>query len=126
MSRQGGKALPSQLFELHRLWWGALPFERSIIPTDICLTIAHFQSIGQPLTMKQLVAELPHSEAGIKQYLRKIERDGWIKREKHPQDGRAVSFQSTDKLMALLDDLATRMRDVLTPPPLKNLSKALT
>lgn len=78
------------LVEVKQVWRDICHEELSIIPTDILLSVVHRYVKGAPLSMKQLVAELPHSEAGIKQHLRKLEEKDLIMRHPCEHDGRVV------------------------------------
>ncbi len=117
MGHQDVKQSAQQLFELNQAWWEILPFQRSIIPTDIGLTVAHFALSEMPLTMRRLVAELPHSEAGIKQYLRQMEEEGWIARRQDPVDARAVNLEPTHDLLSIIEALSGRVAGIFAPPP---------
>lgn len=75
-----------------------LPMEGSNIPVDICLAVAFHHRMGDTLTMKGLVYELPYSEAGIQHNLRELERDGWIDVRRCAQDRRVRRLHPSKKL----------------------------
>lgn len=55
-----------------------MPATTSNIPLDICIEVAAGCRLGKSLTMKQLIYELPYSEAGIQYHLRGLLNDGWL------------------------------------------------
>ena len=101
--------LIERLMQAQRIWREVFREEQSVIPTDISLVIVREFKRGQPPSMKELVAELPHSEAGIKQHLRRLEKEGLIHRQACQLDGRVVRLAPSDHL---LETIAQMGRDI--------------
>ena len=80
------------------------PMKGSNIPVDICLAVACHHHLGDTLTMKGLVAELPYSEAGVQYNLRELRDHGWVAMQNCPEDGRVRFLVPTEKLEGALEN----------------------
>ncbi|MEX0448774.1 helix-turn-helix domain-containing protein [Spiribacter sp. 221] len=80
-----------------------LPMEGSNIPVDICLAVACHYHLGDTLTIKGLVSELPYSEAGVQYNLRDLREGGWVTMRKCPEDGRVRRLVPSEKLEEALE-----------------------
>ncbi|WP_153771156.1 MarR family transcriptional regulator [Labrenzia sp. CE80] len=56
---------------------------------------------GDGLTQRELLSEIDVEQATLANTLTRMERDGLIKRTKHPQDARAQQIWLTDKAKAI-------------------------
>ncbi|MBS8261074.1 MarR family transcriptional regulator [Roseibium polysiphoniae] len=59
---------------------------------------------GDGLTQRELLGEIDVEQATLANTLTRMERDGLIKRTKHPQDARAQQIWLTDKAKAIKAD----------------------
>lgn len=105
------------LLEAKDVWRGLFHEQQSVIPTDILLSVVHRYVKKAPLSMKQLVAELPHSEAGIKQHLRKLEKEELIMRQPAEHDGRVVQLIPSQSSVEAITQLGGQLSRIFAPPP---------
>lgn len=77
-----------------------LPIQNSLIALDILnsVALAHFQS--QPLSVKGLMAVLPHSLAGLRYHYSRLLNEGWILTVQDRDDARIRWVRPTDRLLA--------------------------
>ena len=93
----------SLVYRMRELASDILPMEGSNIPLDICLAVAHYHSMGQTLTMKQLVYELPYSEAGIQYNLRELRKEKWVEIQPSRNDRRVRHLLPGERLLNALE-----------------------
>jgi DNA-binding MarR family transcriptional regulator len=105
------------LLEAKDVWRSLFHEQQSVIPTDILLSVVHRYVKKAPLSMKQLVAELPHSEAGIKQHLRKLEKEELIMRQPAEHDGRVVQLIPSQSSIEAITQLGGQLSRIFAPPP---------
>ena len=91
------------VYRMRQLASEMLPMEGSNIPVDICLAVAFHHRMGETLTMKGLVHELPYSEAGIQHNLRDLERSGWVEVRRCSEDRRVRRLHPSAKLEQALN-----------------------
>ena len=91
------------VYRMRQLASEMLPMEGSNIPVDICLAVAFHHRMGETLTMKGLVHELPYSEAGIQHNLRDLERSGWVEVRRCSEDRRVRRLHPSAKLQEALN-----------------------
>jgi len=115
MTKDVGQLIGS-LLEVKEAWRSFFQEHSSVISTDILLALVHRYSNGNPLSMKQLVAELPHSEAAIKQHLRKLEQKELIVRQPSKLDGRVVHLIPCQSTIEATGRLAWEIRNIFYPP----------
>ena len=84
------------------------PVNGSNIPFDICLIVSLRYHEGDPLAMKQLVQELPYSEAGIQYNIRMLKDQGWICLRQGREDRRVRHIIPALRLESALLDFQTR------------------
>ncbi len=97
-----------------------LPMQGSNIPLDICLAVAQYFETNRPLTMKQLVHELPYSEAGIQYNLRWLRQGEWVDMERNEADRRVRCLVPTTRLLEALrafQEEAFELVDLLRTQP---------
>ena len=107
--------LIERLMQAQSIWREVFREEQSVIPTDILLIVVRDYKRGQPISMKELVAELPHSEAGIKQHLRRLENEGLVIRQPCEQDGRVVRLAPSDRLLETIVRMGRDIQKVFSP-----------
>ena len=100
-------------YEVRRRAVKHLPITASNIPCDICLAVARASDQGKPLSMKQLVQELPYSEAGIQYNLRQLLADGWLEVTNGSEDRRVRYLSPTQRLRDALSDYRDEVVDVI-------------
>jgi CTP-dependent riboflavin kinase len=105
------------LFEAKDVWRSLFHEQQSVIPTDILLSVVHRYVKKTPLSMKQLVAELPHSEAGIKQHLRKLEGRELITRQSAEHDGRVIQLIPSQPAVEAVTQMGVDMKNIFARPP---------
>jgi DNA-binding MarR family transcriptional regulator len=105
------------LFEAKDVWRSLFHEQQSVIPTDILLSVVHRYVKKTPLSMKQLVAELPHSEAGIKQHLRKLEGRELITRQSVEHDGRVIQLIPSQPAVEAVTQMGVDMKNIFARPP---------
>lgn len=71
--------------------------------------LALYEKDGQ--TQSELVAQLDVEQATLANTLKRMERDGLVRRTPHPDDGRARIIQLTEKSLALRDTLIHAARE---------------
>lgn len=92
------------IYKLRHLASEILPVEGSNIALDICLAVACHHCLSNALTMKQLVYELPYSEAGIQYNLRELRRDGWVNIRQSQADRRVRQLFPSSRLEGALTE----------------------
>ncbi|NBQ88621.1 MAG: hypothetical protein EBU07_14360 [Betaproteobacteria bacterium] len=75
------------------------PRGNSEIAQDLLVLVAYGTLVGQPVSVKALVAELPHSEAGVRKQLALCRSEGWVEYRVHPGDGRVRVLIASRKLL---------------------------
>ncbi|MEX0430642.1 EAL domain-containing protein [Spiribacter insolitus] len=84
-----------------------LPAATSNIPLDICIEVAVGHERGKSLTMKQLIYELPYSEAGIHYHLHWLCDEGWLRIQQGQEDRRVRNVLPDERLIEALDRFQT-------------------
>ena|SRR5258708_1534307 len=88
------------------------------------------ESPGRCLTMSRLAEATKGSASRLSHAVARLEERGWIRRAKHPEDGRTIVAELTDEGFAALEEAApghvTEVRrvlfDQLTPEQVAQLS----
>ncbi len=75
------------------------PRVNSEIAQDLLVLVAHGTLVGQPVSVKAVIAELPHSEAGVRKQLALCRSEGWVEYRVHPGDGRVRVLTASRKLL---------------------------
>jgi len=86
-----------------------LPIGNSLIMCDLIFLIALYHCKRQDLSVKQLFAELPHSEMGIRYHLRRLQNRGWVQIVNNPNDRRTKFIVPTEKLIKQAEKLASKV-----------------
>ncbi|MRH78165.1 hypothetical protein GH984_05540, partial [Spiribacter sp. C176] len=112
---EGSAALESArvICALRRHAGDLFPINGSNIPLDICLIVSLRYHEGSPLTMKQLVQELPYSEAGIQYNIRMLKDQNWILLRQGTEDKRVRHLIPARKLESALLDFQTRAESTI-------------
>lgn len=107
---EGSAALDSAriIYALRRHAGDLFPLSGSNIPFDICLIVSLRYHEGSPLTMKQLVQELPYSEAGIQYNIRMLKEQEWILLRQDSKDRRVRQLIPALRLESALLAFQTR------------------
>lgn len=83
-----------------------LPIGHSLIPLDILLTVLKGNENGDDLKIKELFANLPYSDMGIRYHLRTLIKNGWLSLHNGDKDTRVKRIKATDKLIERFDELS--------------------
>jgi hypothetical protein len=67
-----------KLIEIQKITMTILPVGHSFIPLDILLSVIKGSESGQDLKIKELFANLPYSDMGIRYHFRLLIKRGWI------------------------------------------------
>ena len=97
-----------------RLQTGAfLPIGHSLIPLDILLTVLKGNENGDDLKIKELFANLPYSDMGIRYHLRTLIKNGWLSLHNGDKDTRVKRIKATDKLIERFNQLSDSLAHLL-------------
>ena len=89
-----------------------LPIQNSLIALDILnsVAIAHFS--GLKLSVKGLMASLPHSPAGLRYHYARLLEEGWILTHQDAGDARIRWVKPTERLLASFEKVLAASRDL--------------
>lgn len=94
------------------------PRLQSEIAQDLLVRVAHGTLTGRPVSVKEVIAELPHSEAGVRKQLALCRSEGWVEYRVHPNDGRVRVLTASRRLLDFFelyrDAAKQHLRDTLT------------
>lgn len=100
-------------YRLREACSGLFPVEGSNLALDICLAVGHYHFLGKTLTMKQLVYELPYSEAGIQYNLRQLRDEKWLEVEPSESDKRVRYLVPGQRLVEAFDQFMAETEALL-------------
>lgn len=87
------------LLDLRKWERDRLELVQSYIPYDILLAVMAGHAKNAPLSVKELLASLPHSSTGVRYHLKRLIEDGWLEtRAGIPSDARVRLVHPTEKL----------------------------
>ena len=87
------------LINLRRWVQARAPLVDSDIAQDLLALVAYGTLVGQPVSVKAVIAELPHSEAGVRKQLALCRSEGWVEYRVHQADGRVRMLTASRKLL---------------------------
>ncbi len=94
-----------------------IPGLKSYKDFDISIEIGHYEHLGTPVTLKQLLSFNIASEATVRRHLSQLIKTGMVKKEINPADHRSIVFTLTDKSHQLfqncMDELTSSLKDLL-------------
>lgn len=97
-----GAAAPSrtevQLAQLRKAVSARLPSYDSLVGLEICLAICEYHLSGKTLSVTALQREIARSPGAVRRIVQSMARDGWVKVERQPDDGRGRLIRPTAKL----------------------------
>lgn len=89
-----------------------LPIGNSTLPYDILLVVLRQKPSDEKLTVKRLLASLPHSATGIRYHFDHLREGGWIKLTPDKIDARVKVVIPTKKLMREFDSLCRNLMPI--------------
>ena len=88
-----------------RAWQKAnLPIYGSLIGLDLVLFLARSHYQLSPYSLKDVFHSLKYSEGALRIFIRRLERDGWIRLETSPGDRRNKKIVIDPRLIALVNE----------------------
>lgn len=87
-----------QLAQLRRAVSARLPSYDSLVGLEICLAICEYHLSGKTLSVTGLQREIARSPGAVRRIVQSMARDGWVKVERQPDDGRGRLIRPTAKL----------------------------
>jgi hypothetical protein len=88
-----------KLTEIRKQTMALLPVGHSFIPLDILLSVIKGSESGQDLKVKELFANLPYSDMGIRYHFRLLIKRGWLELNNGDKDLRVKRIKPTEKLI---------------------------
>ncbi len=99
--------MPVLLVRQRRGWEDAnLPILGSLLGLDVVLLLTQLHLESRTFSLKEIYLSLPYSENAIRLHLQKLERGGWVKREKVGGDRRFRAIRPTWKFERAIDSYA--------------------
>lgn len=87
-----------------RHWQDAnMPIYGSFIGLDLVLLLSRSRHNSAPYSLKDIFHSLRYSEGALRIFIRRLEKDGWIKLETWPGDRRNKKIIVNDKLFGIVD-----------------------
>lgn len=113
MTTTNQRSVIKALTEIRQCTGSFLPIGHSLIPLDILLTVLKGNENGDDLKIKELFANLPYSDMGIRYHLRTLIKNGWLSLHNGDKDTRVKRIKATDKLIERFDQLSDSLAHLL-------------
>lgn len=117
---QNGGALTLDLIESFmevRQWQDAnLPIYGSFIGLDLILFLSRSQVKNTPYSLKDVFHSLRYSEGALRIFIRRLEKDGWVRLETWPGDRRNKKIIVNDNLIKAIDTYFELMAKIYVNP----------
>ena len=113
MTKKNQLSLIEALREIRQSTGSFLPIGHSLIPLDILLTVLKGNENGDDLKIKELFANLPYSDMGIRYHLRTLIKNGWLSLHNGDKDTRVKRIKATDKLIERFNQLSDSLAHLL-------------
>lgn len=105
---QNGRASTLELIESFmevRQWQDAnLPIYGSFIGLDLIIFLSKSQVKNTPYSLKDVFHSLRYSEGALRIFIRRLEKDGWIRLETWPGDRRNKKIIVNENLIAAINE----------------------
>lgn len=96
-----------------RRWQDAnMPIYGSFIGLDLVLFLSRSRHNAAPYSLKDVFLSLRYSEGALRIFIRRLEKDGWIKLETWPGDRRNKKIIVHDRLIAVVDVYLSLLSDL--------------
>lgn len=100
-----------------RLWQDAnLPVYGSFIGFDLVLFLSRSRFLSAPYSLKDVFHSLRFSEGALRIFIRRLEKDGWIRLETWPGDRRNKKIIVEDALIDAVEDYFRRLAELPLDP----------
>ena len=93
-----------------------LPFLNSVIDFDIVIDIGYAEEEGQPLTLKQLLLQIPSSRTTVRRRLAKLVQQGIVVQRKNASDQRSTLLTISSSSLKLFGKYASTISGAFTVP----------
>ena len=80
-----------------------LPSYNYLVGLEVCLTIGEYHLSGRNLSVTLLQKEIARSPGAVRRIVQSMARDGWVRIERQPDDGRGRLIKPTAKLTESFD-----------------------
>lgn len=88
-----------------RAWQDAnMPIYGSLIGFDLILFLSRSRYAASPYSLKDVFHSLKYSEGALRIFIRRLERDGWVRLETWPGDRRNKKIIIHQNLMMIVDE----------------------
>ena len=84
----------------------------NVTPAQANALVVLFQA-GEPLTSRKLARIMSLSEVTVGRFIRALERGGWVKRTRDPDDSRAILIRPTNLAYETLPGFISVVNDIL-------------
>lgn len=115
---QNGRASTREFIESFiqvRQWQDAhLPIYGSFIGLDLIVFLSRSQANNTPYSLKDVFHSLRYSEGALRIFIRRLEKDGWIRLETWPGDRRNKKIIINENLIAAIDEFFDLMAGLST------------
>jgi hypothetical protein len=105
---QSGRASTLDLIDAFmevRQWQDAnLPIYGSFIGLDLIIFLSKSQVKNTPYSLKDVFHSLRYSEGALRIFIRRLEKDGWIRLETWPGDRRNKKIIVNENLITAIDE----------------------
>jgi hypothetical protein len=105
---QSGRASTLDLIDSFmevRQWQDAnLPIYGSFIGLDLIIFLSRSQVKNTPYSLKDVFHSLRYSEGALRIFIRRLEKDGWIRLETWPGDRRNKKIIVNENLITAIDE----------------------
>lgn len=102
-SPQGNARAEGQLAQLRKAVSVRLPSYDSLVGLEVCLAICEYHLSGSQLSVTVLQKEIARSPGAVRRIVQSMARDGWVRIERQPDDGRGRLIKPTAKLTESFD-----------------------
>lgn len=92
-----------QLAQLRKAVSLRLPSYDSLVGLEVCLAICEYHVSGRYLSVTALQKEIGRSPGAVRRIVQSMFRDGWVRVERQPDDGRGRLIKPTTKLAESFD-----------------------
>lgn len=100
----GGNARAEiHLAQLRKAVSARLPSYDSLVGLEVCLAICEYHLSGRQLSVTTLQKEIARSPGAVRRIVQSMARDGWVRIERQPDDGRGRLIKPTAKLAESFD-----------------------
>ena len=93
------------LARLRRIVSAHLPAYDSLVGLEVCLAIGEHQLVNVPLTLTRLQQSVNRSPGAVRRIVQFLERDGWIRIDRQPDDGRGRLIRPSTRLTGIFEQL---------------------